>query len=136
MTSVLTAERWVVGLLREDATMQSLVAGRIYSGVVPQSAVYPFVLVQRVSSRTVMGVGTAVIMWDELVMVKGVDKAESYSTLETIMNRVRGVLHGASGDVTNGIVIGCVEERTIMYPEVVDGVQYRHLGIEFRVWTQ
>jgi len=137
MTSVLTADKWLYAKLTGDGTLITLVGSRVYVEIAKEGAAFPLIVMQQMSCLPVMNVGAAVIWFDELWLVKGIDKSKSYSALGTIMDRVRAVLHAASGTVSgSGTVVGCVEEAVIRYSELLDGVQYRHLGMEFRVWTQ
>jgi hypothetical protein len=138
MTSVLTADKWLYAKLSGDGTLIGLVGDRIYTEIAKEGAAFPLIVMQQLpGSGPLMGVGTAVIWFDELWMVKGIDKSKSYSALGTIIDRVRLVLHGASGTVSgSGTVVGCVEAAVVRYSELLDGMQYRHLGMEFRVWTQ
>jgi len=137
MTNLLTAEGWIVGLIKADSALHGLIADRVYLGVGAQTAAYPFLVVQHMDTRPVLTNGASVILWNELIMVKGVDKeGGGYGTLEPILSRVRAVLHAESGTTLNGTVVSCVEERTVRYPEVSEGVTYRHLGLAFRIQTQ
>lgn len=137
MTSVLTADKWLYGKLTGDGTLIGLIGSRVYADIAKDGAAFPLVVMQQMSARPLMNVGAAVIWFDEVWLVKGIDKSKSYAALGTIMNRVRAVLHAASGTVaSSGTVVGCVEEAVIRYSELLEGVQYRHLGMEFRVYTQ
>jgi hypothetical protein len=139
MTSVLTADKWLYAKLTGDGTLIGLVGSRVYMEIAKEGEAFPLIVMQQLpSSGPLMGVGTAVIWFDELWLVKGINKSRSYSTLGTIIDRVRAVLHAASGTVSGyGTVVGCVEESSpVRYSELLEGVQYQHLGLRFRVWTQ
>lgn len=140
MTDILTAQKWLYAKLAADATLTALIGGaaapRIFVDSAPEGTAYPLVLISSTSNRVVSGLGASVIMFNEFWMVKGVHQTETYGALGTIMNRVRTVLHKASGTTTDGIVIGCVEENVVQYGEWKSGVSYKHVGIYFRIFTQ
>ena len=137
MSSILTADRWVASKLTGDTTLMALVSG-VWADLAPNSATFPYVVFQTQSPQQPVGtVNNQVIFFDESVMVKAVDNQAGYGRLEPILNRVRAVLHNASGTVAGGVVVGCVENGPgVKFSEMTDGKQYRHLGILFRVLTQ
>lgn len=144
MTDILTAERWLFERLSGDATLTGMLGGaeapRIYTDAAPRLAtptVYPILLLLAPApGRPVMGVGATIIMFDELWMVKGVTKGNSYAPLGAMMNRADAILHKASGTTTGGVVIGCIAENAVHYDEVDNGVVYKHLGRYYRIYTQ
>ncbi len=133
----LTSAEWIVGKLKSDATLLSLAGGRVFLSVAPEKTTYPLVIVQPMSCESVLGVGAERIMMSELVLVRAVDLNTTAMVGASIIERVREVLHKASGSVQGGIVLGCAEERIIPpYVEVERGQVYRHIGVELRVYTQ
>ncbi len=144
MTDILTAETWLFSKLIGDATLTALLGGsvapRIYVDTAPQTGtetVYPILLmIAAAPGRPVTGVGATIILFDELWMVKGVAKGSSYAALGPIVNRVDVILHRSSGVTTSGIVVACTEENLVHYPEVYNGVEYKHLGRYYRIRTQ
>lgn len=137
MPDILTADTWLLSKLSGDSTLTALVGTNIYQDVAPKEATYPLVkYIQMSPPLAVRGVGPAIIMWDEIWLVKAVGKACGYPAIKAITNEIRTLLHAASGSTTGGIVIGCVEIGPVRYTEIVDGITYRHLGIEFRIFTQ
>lgn len=147
MTSILTADVWLASTLAGDSALLTLLGGtavnKIFVDVAPQklpngsTPATPYLVLQQMSAPALMVVNQAVVWWDEIWLVRCVDAYPGYSRAGLVMNRVRALLHGQSQkSVTGGVMAGCSEEQVVRYSEVVDGVQYRHLGVEFRIYTQ
>jgi hypothetical protein len=132
---------WVAPLLEHDATLQALtptIGDRIYNGVAPDDAEYPFLVMQLLSGgNDLFGVGAIRIWSDQLwlfkVIHKGGPKRVSSGPIEPIVNRIDALLHAASGTVTNGVIWECVRERPFELPTFEKGVNYLQLGGEYRI---
>jgi len=135
MSSILTADRWLYEILSEDAELITLIEGRIYVDSAPQGATLPFIVFSLLSRMNTMEVGTSIIWADEVWLVKVIGE-QNYTSLEDIANRVSQVLHTASGTVSSGAVIQCIEEQMIRFSEVESGKIYKHIGIQYRIYTQ
>lgn len=129
----ITVERWLYQVLTGDTELTNLVGDRIYSTIAPLDAAFPYVVYQTQAGSDVQGVGTARIMSDLSMVVKGVDQGQSFVNLEAIANRIDAVLHGAQG---SGGVLGCVRVQPLAYVEIVDSIQYRHLGGIYQIYAQ
>jgi len=136
----LTADKWLYATLKASSTLNAQIGGssnpRIYSEIAPSSATYPLVIMKQMSARPVLGVGSTLIMFNEIWLVKAVDKAATSTALGAILNAVRTVLHKASGTATSGTIIGCAEEGSVRYSETDAGIIYKHFGLTFRVYSQ
>jgi hypothetical protein len=125
---------WVYQLLTGDATLAPLVGTRVYNGIAPAGATFPYVVMQLLSGgNDLMGVGPTRIWADMLWLIKAVTKGSSTGPLEPIANRIDALLHAASGTVSGGVVHICVRERPFELPTVENGVSYVQLGAEYRV---
>lgn len=129
-------DEWLYTLLSADTELNAVVDDRVYGYVAPQGAAMPFVLFAYQGGRDVRGVGPSRIMASALYQVKVVGEGASFSGLEAIADRLDALLQGASGSVTDGAVLMCVREQPIVYVEVDNGVQYRHLGGLWRIIAQ
>ncbi|HPD40012.1 MAG TPA: DUF3168 domain-containing protein [Anaerolineae bacterium] len=136
MSEPMTAERWLYTLLSGDATLQGLIGDRVYSGEAPTTAAYPLVLIVFQGGHDVLGVGPARIMAQCRYLVKAVGATPSYAALEPIASRIDALLQGASGSVTSGLVLACVREAPVVYPEQQEGKVFRHLGGIYRIVAQ
>lgn len=135
----LIADEWLVAILSADATISAAVGARIYSEMAPEDAIFPCIIFSmRPTARDVMGVGPNRIMAHLVYSIQAVGQYESYSPLQAIADRIDVLLHGAKGNVASGAgsVLGCVRDGELRYPEVEDGVQYRHLGGLYRIMAQ
>lgn len=138
MAETARARAWVVAVLKDDTTLGPLIgsgsAARIYNGVAPAGARYPFVVMQLLSGGTdLMGVGAIRIWADMLWLIKAVTKGSSTGPLEPIVDRIDELLHGASGTVSGGVIWDCVRERPFELPTVENGVNFVQQGAEWRI---
>lgn len=136
MIETLRVDQWLYGVLSGDATLSSLVGGRIYGYIAPQDAPLPFVVYSHQEGHDVRGVGPARIMASLVYQVKAVGQGGSFAPLKPIADRLDQLLQGASGTIVDGRVLMCVREQTVEYVEVDDGVQYRYLGGLWRIIAQ
>lgn len=136
IADALTVDRWLFGTLTGDATMQALVDQRWYVDLAPASALYPLgILIPPAMDMTVRPAGPGIVMHTGQWAVKALGP-DSFEALEPIVKRAHELLHGASGAVSSGTVIGAVVEGRIRYTETVEGQIYRHLGILLKVFSQ
>lgn len=136
MSETTTVETWLYSVLSNDVTLSGLVGGRIYGYVAPEGATFPLVIYQFQGGRDVAGVGATRIMTSGVWVVKGVDCETSFTALKAIADRIDALLHKSSGSVADGQVLACVREEPFSLVEVIDSVQYRHLGGMYRVLVQ
>jgi hypothetical protein len=127
------AETWIYGLLSADATLIGYVGARIYVGVIPDGATFPLILIGLDGTPDDLMVLNATRKWTNArYIVRAINQAESYQgNLETMADRIDTLLHRQSG--TN--VHACVREQAFQLSEVVDNVQYRHLGGIYRIFA-
>jgi len=136
MSEIATVETWLHNVLSNDVTLSGLVGSRIYGYVAPNKATFPLVIFQFQGGRDVAGVGAARIMTSGVWLVKSVDRETNFTNLKAIEARIDSLLHKASGSVADGQVLACVREEPFSLVEVIDGIQYRHLGGMYRVLVQ
>lgn len=127
---------WIFSTLSEDPTLMGLIGGLDHlSGTLsPVPLVPPYVTFLCQSSRDIVGVGGVRISTDNLYMVKAVvqestweNATEIASRIDYLINRPNSVMTESSGSLS------CVRESIIQYPEVEEGLQYRHLGGIYRI---
>lgn len=126
------AERWLYETLAGDAELTALVSDRIFGYIAPIEAVFPLVVFQVQAGADVRGVGPTRIMSALTMVVRGVDRGQSFVGLEAIADRIDALLQGRSGVG----VLGCVRLEPLALAEVVDGIQYRHLGGIYQMYVQ
>lgn len=134
--SELTPDRWLRGKITGDATLAAAVGTRVYSDLAPDDAAFPLVILVQLSDPAVRGVGPAIIMSGGLYAVKVCGKGVPFSMLEPAADRLRAVLHAASGAVAGGSVVACVYQSRARLTEIIEGVAYRQLIQTYRIYSQ
>jgi hypothetical protein len=134
----LIADEWLYDTLRADGTIAAAVSTRIYADVAPQNATFPCIVFTAMPRRDVVVVGASRIWGAFEYNIRAIGPAEGYSTLQDIADAIDSALHAKSGaaDSGTGTVLACTREMEIRYPEIVDGVPYRHIGGLYRVLAQ
>lgn len=135
------AQRFLLDRLSNEAAIVAIVGARIGSAPLPRETPYPILTYQylqrgRDSFRVVNGL---VLLHDLLFLVKGVGEGFETADLETLSVETFNVLHKASGLVPpsgDSLVISCLHERSIRYPETTQSRQFQHLGAEYRIAIQ
>lgn len=133
---IVLVDKWLAGLLGNDVALAEMVNARIFSYLAPAGTIFPFVLYAYQGSSDVIAVGGYRILNSGVYQVKGVVKGDSMVAAEAIANRIDMLLTRATGTVVGGIVLACVRERPIAYPEISDGLRYNHLGGLYRIQVQ
>lgn len=137
MSETARARAFIFTTLRDDATVAGLVGARIYHAVAPADAQYPFVVFQLLSGGTdLRGVGMTRIWAAPLYLIKAICKGTSSGSIEPVVNAIDIALHGASGTVTNGVIVECFRERPFELPSDENGVMFMALGGEYRIRVQ
>lgn len=132
MNELTRAERWLYERLSGDATLAALVGGRVYSTVAPQGAVYPFVLYSLLYSADVATANNTRVFARLSYVVRAVGQTASNASLEAIADRVDVALQRIDAP-TAGAHAEAGRERAFFLGEIVDGVQYRHVGGVYRL---
>ena len=130
--TLLNADRWLVGTLKNDTTIAAAVGARVYQDQAPEETAYPLILVNYVSTLPVQNISADRVMDTELWRIRIIDQDPSYAGVESIADRVRSILHKASGTG----VIGCVFAGAYRLPETSEKTQYRSIILEFELFTQ
>ncbi|HEU4752062.1 MAG TPA: DUF3168 domain-containing protein [Armatimonadota bacterium] len=145
MNELQAAERWLVGILRGDATLAGLVGTRIYASIAPQEATFPYVLLSYQGGPDRNAVGREARLFTRPVyLVKAVADAGTvgfdYSAADLVASAVDAVLLGAKGtNVLAGVTyqIDCAgREQPVRYPELSGAKRYAHVGGLYRLFIQ
>lgn len=126
---------FIYSTLVADATMNGHVNGRIYEGIAPSSAAFPYVIFQEYAPNDVMGMGAVRLWRNDLWIVKVLDRTESFfGNIKTIATRLDTVLHRGAGTNVEGVVWACTREQPLSQIESNEGGdQIRHLGGIYRI---
>lgn len=127
--TILNADRWLYTQLTTDAQLATALGGRVFVDDAPLGTQYPLVIMTHVASQQVGNWSADRIMDNELWQIAVWTNQNNYTSIESIADRIRTVLHKASGTG----VIGCVFERP---QRMSDPEGYKALVLEFRLYTQ
>ena len=129
---------WMYSLFKNNASVNALVGGRIYSEMAPQGATFPLVLF------AFLGGSDKVLTFrsrftNGIYLVRAVDRGSSYATVEPIADSIDTLLATVPD---NGIVIrdiriaSCNREQPHQRKDQENGVPTVYLGGFYRVRYQ
>ncbi len=124
-------EPWLYETLSKDPALTGIVGDRVHANIAPQSD-FPYLTFGLESTRDVQNHQGAVVLVDAIYLVKLVDNAESYDRITPGAARLSTLLHRPAGVTTPAGHLTVVRDRIVQYPQIADGIQYRHLGARFR----
>ncbi len=127
--TLLNADRWLYTQLTTDAQLAAALGGRVFVDNAPLGTQYPLAIMTFVSSQQVGNWSQDRIMDNELWQIAVWSNQNKYSSIESIADRIRAVLHKASGTGVIGVVF---ERQTRMS----DPEGYKAIVLEFRLFTQ
>ena len=130
--TILNADYWLYTKLSNDSQLATALGGRIYIDVAPQNTQYPLAIIKMVNSNQVGNLSRDRIMDDELWQIAIWIDQPNYTSIDAIAERVKTVLHKASGTG----VIGAVYESTWPVAMQEGDIAYRAIILQFRVYTQ
>ena len=130
--TILNADRWLYTQLTTDSQLATTLGGRIYIDIAPQDTQYPLAIMTFVTARQVSNMSADRVMDDELWQIAIWTDKPSYTELESIADRIRSVIHKASGTG----VVGAVYEGERRLMEQDGDTVYKALILEFRLFTQ
>jgi hypothetical protein len=128
-------EPWIYGQLMDDDLLMLLggvdhVSGTLAVAELPT----PYVTFLMQSSRDIQGNAGQIISTDNLYVVKVVGATASWDDISPVATILASLFHLPHTviDVPGGSMTS-TRENIIQYPEITEGVQYRHLGAVYRI---
>lgn len=128
-------EPWIYGQLMDDELLTAVggldhISGTLSVDELPT----PYVTFLMQSSRDVQGNAGQIISTDNLYLVKAVAATASWDDIQPIAVILTRLFHWPNRviDVPGGSMTS-TRENIIQYPEITEGVQYRHLGAVYRI---
>jgi hypothetical protein len=112
---------------------------RVYADIAPQGTPFPYVLMTNTDpGQDVSAVGAIRVMVNAVWVVRGVGQGQQYTaTLKQIADRIDALLHQKSSAITGGgTLIASYREQPFRLPETTNGINYRHLGGQYRTLVQ
>jgi hypothetical protein len=131
----LHTDEWLIDVLRGDGPLDALLAGGVYSELIPANKPLPSVRFQLQAGREITVVNGVNIYTDLLYLVAAVVEG-SPAALVPIADRIDAVLHKAVGETSTIRVQSCVREMPFRLRELLDGKLYRHAGGLYRIKVQ
>lgn len=129
---ICNADRWLYTTLTGNGVIQAALGNRVYLDAAPANTEYPFCVMQQVTSYPVGNAADERIMDDELWDVTVWGEGPSYLALEPVADKIREVLHRASGTG----VIAAVYEGARRVTETDGGRAFKAVQMEFRLFVQ
>ena len=134
--------RGIYGKLSGDSTLTAMLgtpapgyAKSIYYGKAPSGAGFPYIIFNK-QSRVRDYALSAKTFDRDVWLIKAVDRSDSADVADNIVSRLETLLTDATLSISGKTVSYLRAESDVDYPEVVDGVTYRHAGSLFRLITQ
>jgi hypothetical protein len=134
--------RALYGKLAGDTTLNNLLGAppagyskSIFHQQAPAGAAYPLVVFQKSSGRPTEAFGVPSALETDVWMVKAVDQNASADTAEAVAARITVLLNDAALSISGSTLLYLRRQSDVEYPEVTDGVQYRHVGALYRLVT-
>lgn len=124
-------EPWLIDRLKNDSALNALVGGKIANDQSVITLEPPYLFLGHISTRDILGIGTVRIDTDNLYGIRAVTRSGSFVSGRGIMRVVDGLLHGQIVTTSNGSLT-CVRDAPFHYPETRDGVQFMHVGANYR----
>ena len=140
---IVPIEKFIFARLTAQAGAGNAVGSRLYGYNAPQQAgVYPAIVWQlQAPSVDVKAIGNVRIMVAPIYVVRVIVQSPSWGPAQPIADAIDAALEGASGMVDAGEadqaeILGVTRVGPFALVETVSGVQYRHLGGQYRFMTQ
>lgn len=141
MTDILEStdiiDPWLYSTLHGDSVLNTAVNGRFINTLSPAKVAAPYITWDVASTRSVRGIGGILLDTDSLVNIKAVTNEAAFAQAGALAARIRALIETINTSIT--VVspfpasLTCLWETEIRYPEVTEGVQYRHLGATYRI---
>jgi hypothetical protein len=134
--------RALYGRMAGDTTLNNLLGTpatgftrAIYHQQAPDEAHFPFVIFQKQSGVPTEAFTDPSALETDVWMVKGVDRNTTSDVAEAIAARIQTLLNDATLSISGSTLLYLRRQSDVEYPEVLEGVQYKHAGALYRLVT-
>jgi hypothetical protein len=126
---------WLFGVLSNDSFITSKVGNRISSSLSGAGIKTPYITWEVSATRAVRGISGVLLDTNSLVDITAVTSEAAWKDAALIAGRIRTLIDRKNVTISTPIPasLACFLENEIRYPDVTEGVQYRHLGGAYRV---
>lgn len=127
-------EPWLIAVLKDALidSVQPTLVNAVINAQTTENVVTPYAVVSQVSSRDIRGIGVIRIDTDSIYSVKVIHRSNSFVPGRAAMRAVETAIGGVTATTEYGYVT-CVRESSFHFPETIDGVQYTHVGANYRL---
>lgn len=130
--TVLNADRWLYEQLTTDSQLSAALGERVYVDIAPQGEQYPLAILTLVMAQQIGNLFVDKVMDAETWQVAIWTDKPSYTDIEPIVDRIRAILHKASG---TGVLAAVYQEQRRMVEQDSDK-EYKAIILEFKIFTQ
>jgi hypothetical protein len=127
-------EPWLIAVLK-DALINMVepnLVNTVVNAQTTEKVTPPYLVVGHISSRDILGIGMTRFDTDNLYGVKVIHTGNSFVPGRVVLRAVEAAINGKVITTVNGNLT-CVREASFHYPETIDGVQYMHVGANYRI---
>ena len=132
--------RALYGRLASDTTLNNLLgtpptgySKSIYHQQAPAGAAYPLIVINKQSGTPTEAFTDPSALETDVWMVKAVDRSNSADTAEAAAARVITLLNDAALSISGSTTLYLRRQSDVEFPEVTDGITYKHVGALFRL---
>lgn len=125
-------EPWIYTRLATDPVIKAAVGDRISSTLAPAGLATPYITFIMASTRDRTTYDGTRIWVDSLYDIKVVVQGASWGPGKAAAARIDDLFGRVTTGTENGDV-ECTRERSILYAELAQAIQFRHMGAQFRV---
>lgn len=135
-----SVRRAVYGKLAGDTTLNNLLGApaagyskAIYHDDAPANAAFPFVILAKQAGTPTEALQDPSAFETDIWLVKGVDQSDSADRAESIAARLNTLLNDTTLSISGGTLLYLRRQSDVEYPEMTDGVRYKHCGALYRL---
>lgn len=127
------AANWLYTRLAASEALTVAAPGGIWEAPAPLDVDSPHVAIQLLDAADTTALGASRVLTAARFVVRIVARDVPLSGLVAAAAAIDDTIHGHTGTVTDGTILGCVRERPFQLTEHVDGSTWRHLGGIYRI---
>jgi len=133
---------WIESRCTASAAITGAVGTRVYDHVAPalgsdgKALPYPFVVFHEEDTSDSYGLGNTRILVDTTFIIRGITRTDSYTPLKPLAASIDDLFDGASGVLSDGVVVGTQRIGPYTQVEEFEDGQIRHLGGRYRILAQ
>jgi hypothetical protein len=122
--------------LASDGTLMAMLPGSIRLGMAPSGTTQPWIVLDLQANHDTLTMNAVRIISHLLFQVRVVGLAANAATLFQAAARADDLLKRTSGTSTGSNILGCYREESILFSELINGVQWQHCGGLYRSIVQ